>query len=144
MIVREGFFENDEGKKVCYEIDERLTDGKISLNFLEIGDIYHYTRRKEQHNIEVKKKTLNVEPVIQRPLDDYEKFISEFYKENIRYRAESNFFTCSIKSTDKSYIIDYLDFYNDEINEYLKHTNMRLEELAEYIATHLQSPYSRK
>lgn len=143
MIVKKGFFDNDMGKKVCYKIDERLTDGKISLHFLEIGEIYHYTRRKDRYNIEVKKVTLDVEPIVQRPLNEYEKFINEFYKENIGDIKSSDFFTCSVEVLDNSYKINYFDFYDNEINEYLKNANMKSEELAEYIYTNKRSPYSR-
>lgn len=143
MIVRKGFFRNDIGNKVGYKIDERLTDGKISLHFLEIGEIYHYTRRKDKYNIEVKKITLNVVPTVERNLDEYEKFINEFYKENIGYRSSSDFFKCSVDSLDNSYKINYYDFYENEVNEYLENIKMKPEELAEYIYKNKKSPYSR-
>lgn len=144
MIVRKGFFKNDNGNKVIYQIDERLTDGKISLHFWEIGEIYHYTRRRDKYNIEVKKITLNVVPTVERNLDEYEKFINEFYKENIRYSRSSDFFTCSVDALDNSYKISYYDFYENEVNEYLENTKMKSEELAEYIYKNKKTPYSRK
>lgn len=143
MIVRKGFFENNMGNKVIYEIDERLTDGKISLYFLEIGEIYHFTRRKDKYNIEVKKMTLNVVPTVERDLDDYEKFINEFYKENARYRSSSDFFTCCVDILDNSYEVDYFDHYKNEVKEYLEKTKMKPQQLAEYIYKNKKSPYSR-
>lgn len=119
--------------KVVYKTDERLTDGKILLHFLGIGDVYHFTRRKDKYNIEVKKITLDVVPTVERDLDEYEKFINEFYNENIRYRSSSDFFTCSVDVLDNSYKINYYDHYENEINEYLENTKMKSEELAEYI-----------
>ena len=143
MIVRKGFFTNDSGKKVSYQIDEKLTDGKVSLYFSEIGEIYHYTRRKDKYNIEVKIITLKVEPKIERKLDEYEKFINEFYKENLKDRISSDFFTCSVDVLDNSYKINYYDFYKNDVNEYLENTKMKSEELAEYIYRNKKSPYSR-
>ena len=143
MIIREGFFNNDKGNKVCYKIDERLTDGKISLHFLELGEIYHYTRRKDTYNIEVKKGTLDVVPTVERSLDEYEKYINEFYKENCRYINSSDFFKCSVDALDNTYKINYYDFYDKEVNEYLENTKMKPEELAEYIYKNKKSPYSR-
>ena len=143
MKVKEGCFKDEDGNNIIYEINERVTDGTYSFNFWKVGKIYHYSRRKDQHNIEVEKDKLYVVPKRERTLNEYERLIKEFYKENRTNLKSTSFFSCSIKKLDNSYEFEIFDFYENVVNEYLEKTKMSRNELADYIYKHKQSPYSR-
>lgn len=144
MRVASGYFKNENGNNVIYEIDECVTDHTYSLYFFEIGEIYHYTRRRDQFNIEVQKKELRVKPKYERTLEEYQKLIREFYKENIDKINSSEFFSCSIQELENSQKNLETSKYDEEkIEEYLETTKMLKSELANYIYTHKKSPYSR-
>lgn len=143
MKRREGYFKDERGEKVVYSIHERVTDATFWLEYYKIGDILFYSRRKNQHNIEVKKMVLKVVPKSIRSLDEYDELKEEFYKENLNDIKENNFFECAIEKIDGKYKLDIYGFYKNTVEEYLQKTEMREEELAEYIYLNKKSPYTR-
>lgn len=143
MLAAKGFFINNVGNRVSYEIDENVTKHIYSLHFTEIGSIYHYTRRRDEFNIEVEKKDIYIEPKYQRDLDEFKELIEEFYKENSVNAKSSPFFSCSITKDGDLCEMKVSTYQEEKVNKYLEDIQVDKKDLAKYIYINKKSPYSR-